>query len=110
MAARLFGTGPSCLPNISVCLEKSVGQSVGCVCAHAMACASFVASKPTSAGDFLSHAPFGGQYVARDGAVAQPDNSDSAAKINGAAMQTAEFLNTEIKCDTQFMIGILACE
>jgi hypothetical protein len=52
----------------------------------------------------------GGQYAARDGAVAQPDNSDSPAKINGAAMRAAEFVNTEIKYDARFMIGILACE
>ena len=110
MAARLFGTGPSCLPNISVCVEKSVGQSVGCVCAHAIAWASFVASKPTSAGDFLSHAPLGGQYAARDEAAAQPDNSDSAVRINDAAMRAREFLNTEIKCDARFMIGIVAFE
>ena len=31
-------------------------------------------------------------------AVAQPDNSDSAARMNGAAMRAREFLNTEIQC------------
>ncbi len=75
-----------------------------------MAWASCVASNPTSAGDFFSHAPLGGQYAARDEAVAQPDNSDSAVRINDAAMRAREFLNTEIKCCARFMIGIVAFE
>jgi len=75
-----------------------------------MAWASCVGLKPTSAGDFLSHAPLGGQYAARDEAVAQPNNSDSAARINGATMRAREFLNTEIKCCARFMIGIVAFE
>ena len=91
-------------------MEKSAGQSVGCVCAHAMAWASCVALKPTSAGDFLSHVPLGGQYAARDEAAAQPDNSDNAARINGAAMRAREFLNTEIKCGARFIFGIVAFE
>ncbi len=75
-----------------------------------MAWASCVGLKPTSAGDFLSHASLGGQYTVRDEAVAQPDNSDSAIRINDTAMRAREFLNTEIKCGARFMIGIVAFE
>ena len=87
-------------------MEKSAGQFVGCVCAHAIAWASCVASKPTSAGDFLSHAPLGGQYAARDEAVAQPNKSESATRINRAAMRALEFLNIEMKYEARFMVAI----
>ena len=64
MPARLFGIGPSSVPKIFSCVEKSRGQLVSRAFAKSIAASSFAASIPTSAGALCAHAPAGGKYVA----------------------------------------------